>query len=110
MPAIEAVRCRGQSEDTQVRHEFAQRLDGRAVHALLVMGNEMRLVDDDEIARANILWPAIDRVNQSKQDLCVGIALAEAIAVDTDRRVGPNQQELFNILIDQLAIARRDQY
>src|SRR6516162_482506 len=44
MPAIEAVRRRGQSEDTQVRHEFAQRLDGRAVHALLVMGNEVAVM------------------------------------------------------------------
>ena len=77
--AIEPIRRRRQAHDPQIGHQLAQRRDRGAIHALIAMWNEMRFIDDDQLARADRFRVAIDRIDGGKQNLRVGVARAQVL-------------------------------
>src|SRR5262245_40274107 len=91
---VQAKRRRGQPGNTKIGHELAQPGEHGVVHTLFAVRNEMDFIDNDQMAFAQRLWIAVDRIDRSEEYLRVGVAVAESVAVDANRRFRPDIPKL----------------
>ena len=110
VPGVQSKRRRGQSDSTKVGYETAQTVQGGVVHSLFAVRDQVSFIDDDQVAFAERLRIAINRIDRGKQNWCVGVAEAEPVAVDADRRRRPDTPQFKNVLLEQLAIGRVHQH
>src|SRR5262245_46105010 len=73
------------------------------------MRDQLRFIDDDEMADAEPLRVAPDALNISQHDWRIPIPPAEPGRIDAVRRVRPELQEMLEILVQELAYMHKDQ-
>ena len=81
-----------------------------AIHAVAVMRYQVRLVDQHQVPRSEPRGVAPDALHPGEDDRRIPFALADAGAVDSDRRVRPQREQVLEILLDQLEHVGHDQH
>ena len=73
-----------------------------AIHSVAVMRHEVSLVDQHQVPRSEPRGVAPDALHAGEDDRRVPFALADACAVDSDRGVRPQREQVLDILLDEL--------
>ena len=80
-----------------------ERVEEAPVHGVGGARNEVRLVDQHQVALLHVVGAAVDRLDAGEQHLRPDLPPAEPGRVDAGRRVGPQPHHLGVVLGDQLA-------
>ena len=99
--AVKTKRRRGKSANGHVRMRLAQHVERGAIHALAAVRHQMTLVDQHQVAPAEALGRAKHGPDRGEDDLPVPVAAAERGAIDTERRVRPEREQMRDVLFDQ---------
>ena len=86
-----------------------QRVEEAAVHGVRGAGDQVRLVDQHQVALLHVVGAAVDRLDAGEEDARAEVAAAEPGRVDAGRRVAPEPDQLGVVLGDQLADMGDDQ-
>ena len=86
-----------------------QRVEEAAVHGVRGAGDQVRLVDQHQVALLHVVGAAVDRLDAGEEDAGAEVAPAEPGGVDAGRRVAPEADQLGVVLRDQLADVGDDQ-
>ena len=100
--AVEPVGRRGQADHLEMRVDGGEIAQEAAVHGVRGAGDEMRLVDQRQIAALDVVGALVDALDAGEQDLRMQIALVQPGRVDAGRRVRPQPEHLGVVLRDQL--------
>ena len=109
-PRAHAERRRGQADHAHERvHELRVRQE-LPVHALAVVRrDEVRLVDDHEVDRAELASALPDRLDARDGDRVLELAPAESRRVDAHAEAGRHRVELAHGLLEQLLHVGQDE-
>ena len=107
--AVEPIGRGGKADHLEVRIDPRQRVEEPPVHGVGGARDQMRLVDQHQIALLHVVGAAVDRLDAGEQHLRADLALAQAGRVDAGRRIGPQPDHLGMVLRDQLAHMGDDQ-
>ena len=107
--AIEAVGGGGEADDLELRIDAGERVEEAAVHGVGAAGDQVRLVDQHQVALLHVVGAAMDRLDSGEEDEGPEVAPPEPGGVDAGRRVPPEPDQLGVVLRDQLADVRDDQ-
>ena len=107
--AVEPIGRRGKADDLEVRVDRGERVEEPPVHGVGGARDQMRLVDQHQIAVLHVVGAAVDRLDAGEQDLARRSRACQPGRVDAGRRVGPQPDHLGVVLRDQLAHMGDDQ-
>ena len=93
----------GEADDLQLRIDPRQRVEKAPVHGVRGRRDQMRLVDQHQIASLHVVGAAMDRLDAGEEDAGAEVAPPEAGGADASRRVAPETDQLGMVLRDQLA-------
>ena len=101
-PGGHPVGRRGQSDDAAITRERSGLRDEPPVHALAIRRNQVGLVDDHQVDRAQFASAVVDRVDACDRDRLMEFSPAEAGREDTDFEVRRARRELLDGLAQKL--------
>jgi hypothetical protein len=107
--AVETVGRGGEADHLQLRVDPRERVEEAAVHRVGGGGDQVRLVDQHQVALLHVVGAAVDRLDAGEENAGAEVAPAEPGRVDAGRRVAPEADQLGVVLRDQLAHVRHDQ-
>ena len=101
--AVEPVGRGGEADHLQLRVQPRQRVEKAAVHGVGGAGDQVRLVDQHQVALLHVVGAAVDRLDAGEEDAGAQVAAAEPGGADAGRRLAPEADQLGEVLGDQLA-------
>ena len=108
--AVEAVGRGGETHDLeQAGVDLVQLRQEGAVHAAVAAPQQVRLVDQHQVAALHPTGVAVDRLDAGEQHLGADVAAREASRVDAGRRLRPGPLQGRAVLLDQLLHVGEDQ-
>ena len=117
--ATEAIRRRGQADESNVGVDASGALQKRSVHSVAGIGDEVRFVDDYQLERPEFSGALVNALNPGDYDLRVGRSFAESRRIKPDRNavdLGRNArkrllQKLFHVRQNERSTAElRDRF
>ncbi|OSM07681.1 hypothetical protein MAIT1_04551 [Magnetofaba australis IT-1] len=105
---IHPVRGGGETDDLEGGIDALQVLQKAPVHGVALPGNEMGLVHQHQIAALDVVSPFVDRLDAAEEHLGFGVPAVQSGAEDSSRGLGPQADQLGEVLPDQLTDVGQD--
>lgn len=101
----------GEADDfQQATFDFVQLRQKGALHAAVAAPEQVRLIDQHQVATLDLIGVAVDALNPGKQDRRADVTARQARLVNARWRLGRRAQHRHKVVLDQLLHVREDQY
>ena len=100
--AVETVGCRREADHLEFRIDGGEFVEETAVHRRRGGRDQVRLVDEYQVAMADFRSAAMHGLDARKENTGVRLASAKPSRIDSGRGLGPQPDHLGMVLGDQL--------